>query len=179
MRYFVFLLLMMTSCQLDRDKTVDRNKFGFKTGDDTELFFKNVRQLYYDLEENTAAKMNVFRYEERSKEANYPLLNLAIVINYTQDEVYLLIEPNEVLRDLDELKILWKAEQNQKGEIVLKNYNREGMLEFASQIYEAILKRAEFKIEIHGSEVPVLQHYNEREAFRVTLSDYYRLTRIY
>ncbi|ELR72834.1 hypothetical protein C900_00795 [Fulvivirga imtechensis AK7] len=179
MKYFAFLLILMTSCKLDRDKTVDREKFSFKTGDDTELFFKNVRQSYYDLEENKVAKMNVFRYEDRIKEAGHPLLNLAIVVNYTRDEAYLLVEPNEMLRDQDKVKIFWKAEQNQQGEIILENYNREGMLEFASQVYEAMLKRAGFKVEIHGAKVPVLQDPTEREAFRITVADYYRLTRIY
>ena len=53
---FCIMFLMQYSCQIDRDKKVNFEDFNFKTGDDTEIFFKNMRQSYYDLEENKAAK---------------------------------------------------------------------------------------------------------------------------
>lgn len=176
---FIIPLLLFFSCNLDKDTLVDRKKFSFKTGDDTELFFKNVRQSYYDLEENKAAKFNVFRHENRVKEADHPLLNAAIVVNFMNDEAYILLEPNEQLVDLDKLHLFWSADMDQGGEIVLNNYNREEMLEFASQVYEAIRMHAKFNIEMDGERVPVLTNEAERKAFRVTLSDYYRLTRVY
>lgn len=179
MRYLIILILVFSSCKIDHDKKVDRAKFSFKTGDDTELFFKNMRQSYYDLEENKAAKFSIFRYEDRVQEADHPLLNLAIVINYLQDEAYLLLEPGESLRDQDHLEIVWRGEAQTGGTIVLVNYNREGMLEFASQVYEALQKKASFSLKLEGKELPVLEDAREREAFRITVSDYYRLTRVY
>lgn len=179
MRYSVIFIIVFVSCKIDHDKKIDREKFNFKTGDDTELFFKNMRQSYYDLEENEAAKFNVFRYEDRVQKADHPLLNLAIVINYLQDEAYLLLEPDEHLRNQERLEILWSSETGTEGTIVLENYNREEMLEFASQVYEALQKKADFELKSEDGTDPILTDQQEREAFRVTVSDFYRLTRIY
>ncbi len=174
MRYIALILIVITSCKMDSDKAIDRKKFTFKTGDDTELFFKNVRQSDYDLEENKAAKFNVFRHEDRLREKQ-PSLHLAIVINYLQDEAYLLVEPSEDLRQLDEI---W-VETASGSEIVLSDFSKEGMLEFASQVYERLLKDEQFQVSINGEQKSILQNPSDREAFRVTVSDYYRLTRIY
>ncbi|MBL6446219.1 hypothetical protein JMN32_07860 [Fulvivirga sp. 29W222] len=138
-----------------------------------------MRQSYYDLEENKAAKFNIFRYEDRVREADHPLLNLAIVINYLHDEAYLLLETNEYLQRQDHIEIDWSGEQGSIGTIVLDDYNREGMLEFASQVYEALQQKAHFTVQAEDRAIPILEDQKEREAFRVTVTDYYRLTRVY
>lgn len=183
MKYLLLLFVFfITSCKLDSDKQIDRNKFTFKTGDDTELFFKNMRQSYYDLEENKAAKFNVFRHEDRLQTDSIPVINLAIVNNYLHDEAYLLVEPNEYLADVDPLKIalFMRPDTSSKADtVILDEYNHESMLEFSSELYEALLKNAQFKVAYEGDWQPILTSKEEREAFRITVSDYYRLTRIY
>lgn len=182
MRYFALLILILTACKIDSEKSIDRDKFTFKTGDDTELFFKNMRQSYYDKEVNKAAKFDVFRHEDRVIGDDRPLLNLAIVINYLYDEAYLLVEPNAPLKDEDILKVRWATDQNGKtdeGLIVLETPNRKSMLEFTSQIYEVLQQNARFEVEINNEYVTVLGSDDEREAFRVTVADYYRLIRVY
>lgn len=170
--------IAVCSCKIDHNKEIDREKFTFKTGDDTEIFFKNMRQSYYDIEENNVANVIVFRYKDRVEKADHPLLNLAIVMSYLQDEAYLLLEPNSYLED-GPLEIGWQVINQEEGIIILENYNREGMLEFASEVYEAMEKHAKFHIMINDKKVPVLQNADEREAFRITVADYYRLTRIF
>jgi len=183
MKYLPLVFIcFFTGCKLDSDKKIDRNKFTFKTGDDTELFFKNMRQSYYDLEENKAAKFNVFRFEDRLKTDSIPVINLAIVNNYLHDEAYLLVEPNEYLADIDPLKIAFKIEHDSTSKadtVVLEQYNHESMLEFSSQLYEALLKDAKFKVAYEDTWPTILSSKEEREAFRITVSDYYRLTRVY
>jgi len=174
MKYWVVVLILLVACKLDSDKAIDREKFTFKTGDDTELFFKNVRQSNYYLEENKAAKFNVFRHEDRLEDVA-PAINLAIVINYLQDEAYLLVEPTEDLRQQEEIVV----ETTNGSEIVLSNFSKEGMLEFVTQIYEHLLHDEQFFVLIYGDKSPLLANTVAREAFRVTVSDYYRLTRIY
>lgn len=174
MRYLAFILVLLAACKMDSDKTIDRDKFTFKTGDDTELFFKNVRQSDYDLEENKAAKFNVFRHEDRARGAEVAI-NIAIVVNYLNDEAYLLVEPSEELSARDEIVVKTAS----GSEIVLNNFSKEGMLEFASQIYEQLLKEDQFFVLSDGEQLPVLADPGVREAYRITVSDYYRLTRVY
>jgi len=177
--YIIVIILLFSGCQIDKDKKVDRNKFTFKTGDDTELFFKNVRQSNYDLEENEAAKFNLFRHEDRIVTNDQPVINLAIVNNYMNDEAYLLIEPNDSLKSFNPLTIEVKNDSTIK-KVKLGSVNRESMLEFASQLFEGIQKNAQFFVLSKDEErIPILDEKEEREAFRITVSDYYRLTRVY
>ena len=171
------IIATLFSCQLDKDKGVDRNKFTFKTGDDTEIFFKNMRQSYYDLEENKAAKFNVFRIKSRLKEDSLPLLNPAIVINYLQDEAYILLEPNAFLQRYGPLTIQWRhTESGEAGTYQLDAMNKNNMLEFSSLLYEGIMANYQFTL---PDGVPFLEDPTAREAFRITMSDYYRLTRVF
>ncbi|QSE98031.1 hypothetical protein [Fulvivirga lutea] len=180
MKYVVAVLfLVLFGCQLDSDKAINRDKFTFKIGSDTQLFFKNVRQSYYDLEENKAANFNVFRLSKRVQSVDRPLLNLAIVINYRQDEAYLLLEPS---MDLAELPITIIAEYDSiqtRKEITLAEQNRESTLHFAADLYESILAGGTFYIRSDSTDIPILTSQQEREAFRITVSDYFRLTRVY
>ncbi|MEM7110663.1 MAG: hypothetical protein AAF519_20705 [Bacteroidota bacterium] len=172
----IVMLLNLMGCAVNSDKKVTLENFEFKTGDDTELFFKNVRQSYYDLEENEAAKFNLFRLSDRVINDTVPILNLAIVINYLQDEAYLFLEPNEVLSKYDPLTIQWKnTEEGTSGEFILASRNREGMLSYADKLYKGILAGYDFSLA--GGQV-FLGTQAELEAFRITVADYYRLTRL-
>ena len=179
LRFLVFFFLLL-SCRLDGDKAVDRNKFSFRTGDDTELFFKNLRQSYYDLEELKSANLNVFRLKNRSGETDRPVVNVAIVMNWVQDEAYILVEPGALLQDELSLKVYWKdTVNNETGAVVLEGRGKENMLEFASQLYEGIVARRVFQIEHQEQLVNFLHTPEDREAIRITMSDYYRLTRVF
>ncbi len=173
---FLVPALLVTGCRLDGDREVDRSRFTFRTGDDTELFFKNVRQSDYEMEANEAAKFNVFRHENRPQADSLPWINPAIVVNYLQDEAYILIESSPALQDLDELQVIHVAGLDT---LILETPNREENLEFASRIYEHLQKGDSLVIYDGKNYVPFLADRSHYEAFRITLSDYYRLTRVY
>jgi hypothetical protein len=170
------VLCLSTGCRIDGDREVDRSRFSFKTGDDTELFFRNVRQSDYDLENNKIAKFNVFRHEDRPVADSIPWINPAIVVNYLQDEAYILIEPSPRLQDLEILTLIHPAGQDT---ITLETSNREANLEFATKIYEHLRQGDSLQVFTGDSYVPFLSDRIHAEAFRITLSDYFRLTRVF
>lgn len=174
--YLLIFLILFAGCQIDSDKKVERDKFLFKTGDDTELFFKNVRQSDYDLETNEAAKFNVFRHEDRPLEDSVLWITPAIVMNYLQDEAYILLEPSQLLVSEDELVVVHAASYDT---LRLATPNREENLEFASRIYEHIKTGDTLLIRTGNKYKPFLMDRTEAEIFRVTMGDYYRLTRIF
>jgi hypothetical protein len=53
------------------------------------------------------------------------------------------------------------------------------MLEFGSKIYEAIQQKKDMTVFSNGKYMPLLRDEKEREAFRITMADYYRLTGIF
>ena len=176
----LFLCVLLLACRLDSDKAVDRDKFSFRTGDDTELFFKNIRQSYYDLEELKPANLNIFRLKKRPLELDLPVVNVAIVMNWVKDEAYVLVEPGPLLQDEPNLKVAWKdTVNNDTGEIVLEDRGKENMLEFASLLYEGIVAGRSVQIERNDKFMHFLRASKDREAIRITMSDYYRLTRIF
>jgi hypothetical protein len=138
-----------------------------------------MRQSDYDKEENEASGFQIYRHRDRKQSETLPVLNLAIVVNVMQDEAYLFLEPSEGLSNEEELVVLLEKEQTAVDTLVLGTQNRDTYLEFASQIYEGIQGGAEFRILVDESWLPVLVDRDEREVFRITTSDYYRLTRIY
>ena len=172
-------LLVVTSCTIDGDKSIDRSKFTFKTGSDTQLFFKNVRQSYYDLEENKAAKFQVFRFAKRSVNTDKPIFNLAIVNNFLKDEAYLLLEPNQSTGDIPYKIISTNDSTKVSRTILLAAQNRETTLNFAADIYDEIKLGNQLQLSIGDTLIDILDNHQEREAFRITVSDYLRLTRVF
>ena len=176
----LLLLLVLGACKIDGKEEIEQNNLNFSTTDDSELFFKNVRQLYYDLEEIPAANLNVFRIKERTMEAEYPVVNLAIVWNWLQDEAYILLEPNEILADEDPIVVYWdNPSTNETGQFTYEKGNNTRQLLFATDLYNGITNGCDFKIQVNGESLSLLEKRGDREAFRKTMSDYFRLTRTF
>ncbi|MCX8491600.1 MAG: hypothetical protein ORN54_11085, partial [Cyclobacteriaceae bacterium] len=156
-------------------KLNSNEKFQFKIGADANLFFRNVRQVYYD-RESPDGKWQAYRFSNRKINIEQPSLNAIIVIHWIKDEAYLLIEPNSILAEEDLISVVIK---NQSDTIRLKERGRERMLEFGSKIYEAVQAKKDMTIFSKGKYVPLLRDESEREALRITIADYYRLTGIF
>jgi hypothetical protein len=176
--WFVIFLTLI-GCKIDRNKHVDRDKFTFKTTDDSFLFFKNVRQIYYDFQDLPKARWYAYRYGDRITNEPRPILTPVIVVDWIKNESYLLVEPNEVLSSEPLLTV---RETNVKGtvfEYSLRERGRENMLEFATKIYEGIMDENTITILFEGEFRPLFSGEEDRENFRVVMSDYYRLTNVF
>jgi hypothetical protein len=178
-----FILFVMAvlcgSCKIDRNKRVDRDKFTFRVTDDSFLFFKNVRQIYYDFQDLPQAHWYAFRFGNRPTDTDLPVLNPVIVIDWMRDESYVLVEPNEILQEEQSLLIREKNSAGRFFEYSLAERGRDNMLEFATKIYEGIVDENEIMIRSRGEYLPLFRNEEERESFRITMSDYYRLTRVF
>jgi len=173
--FSLVILLFLWACNPDKNRKVDQTTISFATNDATKLFFKNVRRTYYEVEEMEAAKMEVYRLNKRVLSQERPIINLAIVNNWRFDEAYVMLEPNNLL-DLANLTLTWKnPETDTRGEIVFENGNKETYVAFADQVYEQIQLGSQFTTEVQGVQYNVLEQSEDREAFRITMVDYYRL----
>jgi hypothetical protein len=171
-----FLLpLLLSGCKIDRDKKVNREKFQFKIRADANLFFRNVRQIYYD-RESPDGKWQAYRFNEKDTSSRQPSVQAVIVIHWINDEAYLLIEPNPILAEEELISVAIKS---QPDTLLLRERGRERMLEFGSKIYEAIQAKKDMTVLSNGKYVPFFQEEKEREVFRITMADYYRLTGVF
>ncbi len=175
----LLIILLLAGCKIDQDKKVDRSKFQFEIGDDSELFFRNVRQIFYD-RSSPDGTWQAYRFSNRYLGNERPVILPVIVINWLKDEAYLLIDTNELLSQEDYLEVTISDSSTSKSDtIILNQRGRERMLEFGSQLYEAIQANQQIEVKSRGEFLPVLKEDIDREAFRVTMGDYYRLTRVF
>jgi hypothetical protein len=181
-RFFFFIVIFFAtgSCKIDRKGFVDRDKFTFRYTDDSFLFFKNVRQIYYDFQEIPQARWYAYRLSDRYQGNDRPSITPVIVINWQKNEATLLVEVNQQLEDESEIVI---QEKNSKTgtwySYSLKERGKENMLEFATKIYEGIMAENELLIKIGDRSHSLFPEEEDRDHYRVVLADYYRLTRIF
>jgi hypothetical protein len=170
------LLFALASCTVPH-KELEQGEVSFKTSDASVLFFKNVRQLYYDREYMPAGKIDIYRISKRNKEQHQPVINLAIANNWRHSEAYLLIEPNDMLADLARLEVAWTTPAGDTTGSYIFSYGPKGNhFHFANQIHKSILQQHSLKIKVNDStSVDFLNESTDREAFRKTMLDYYRL----
>lgn len=179
-RYVVFMAIFFTACKTDKNKAVERDKFSFKTGDDTEIFFKNLRASDYEKEEKKTPRWDIYRHEDLYSDTTGYAINIAIVVNIIEDEAYILLEPGEILAGQDQIFVYWSNKSNsESGEIVLQQQNKESMLEFASQLFEAMREGKSLILKTGEEFIPVFEDEKRRKAFMKTMADYFRLTRIF
>lgn len=180
-KLLIILLIGIAACNPDKERKVNDAEARFTTSDASELFFRNVRQGYYDKETMDAAKLDIYRIKERSQAEDKPVLNLAIVINWRYDEAYVLTEPNTFLQTADTLRIYWQdTVQQQQGVHEYLPGNKDKHYQFASKIYNSLQDKQQlYFVNPEGELIPVLAQREEREAFRKTMMDYYRLVDLY
>lgn len=168
---------LLLACKPNNDGTLNLEKPSFKTYDDTELFFKNVRQVYYDLENQENTKLKLYRLKKRIKNAKtHPVLNLTLVHNWRYDEAYLLLEPNAFFENPRQITLHWENPKDKtKGTLQLNAGSKEAMLVFAYQIYQKILLDCKLLVIQADKQTPFLEDKQEREAFRISVADYLRL----
>ena len=178
--FWFILHFVVVACKIDRKGHVDRDKFTFSYTDDSYLFFRNVRQIYYDVTDLSKAKWIAYRHGDRYTGNSRPALTPVIVVDWYNNQANLLIEANELLQQEEVITIREvNRETGAKYGYRLAQRGRENMLEFATRIYEGIIAENELYIFYDGRYVNLFEDEDEADAFRVVLSDYYRLTNVF
>ena len=167
-------ICLCMACNPDKNTKIDKSMVAFKTTDSSQLYFKNVRQAYYDKEVMEAAKLEVYWLEKRNTSDEEPIINLSIVNNWRFDEAYILLEPNAIITSSD-INIRWVGEGGNEGAVTYSRGNKSEIVKFADVIYDQIQQKSQFEIQIGENWVPFIASSEDREAFRITMFDYYSL----
>ncbi len=75
-------------------KEIDITDISFSTTSSSQLYFKNIRAYFYDIEERTDASYNLYRLKARKKSDSLPV-QAVIIQNWRFDESYVLFENNK------------------------------------------------------------------------------------
>lgn len=175
----LFLMLLgLSACDISGGKEVDENEAKYTTSDASELFFKNVRSIYYDKSVMDEAKLDIYKIKERlqAEGEEYPLLNLSIVVNWRYDEAYVLTEPNPYLQQMDTIRVVWQdTTNNQSGTYQFTQGNKDAHFRFATQLYQSLQAEHQLYILKEDEQVQFMNRRDAREPFRKTMVDYFRL----
>jgi len=139
------------------------------------LYFMNVRQTFYDRENRQDAKMNIFRLSKRELTDLQPVINLSIIINRVKDDAYIFVEPSAFI-DNEGLEVRYSFNEEVFGSIPFAGGNRYEHYRFVERLYPLLLEDASFEIKVGEDWLPILEEKRERDAFRITAFDYFRLT---
>ena len=167
---YLLIVSIFFSCNADRNKKVDVDEFDFSTTDASELYFKNIRESYYNVEEKDGIK--VFRlkaYDDIEKSVMKPM----IVYHWRTDKAYLMLEFSD---DVDAEDIsLQLAGSAQNYEIVqIKDH-----LALANDLYNTINEEKECLLNQGGELTPLFSETSEKSNFSLVLYDFFRFTNVY
>lgn len=157
------------------DNTGDKDEFSVTAA--SKIYFKNLRQSNYDIERRQDAKMDLFRYDKRITDTTQNTLNAALIINRVKDAAYLYIEPQGGLENENPLEIRWESSSGQKGKSSFFQGDRFSHFRIVEEISPLLNldEDVRFEAKVQGGWILILDSAQERDAFRITCNDYFRL----
>ena len=169
----VLTLLLANSCILKQDQKVKFEEIDFKTTDDTELFFKNIRQSDYNLEDRTQAKIKMFRLKKFSHDSLSVELQPAIIHHWVSDKAYIWLEPGGISKTLDKpMKVRVVNGDGTEVSVMFDGSSPQNHIKVAIAIFDASL--TESSIYVGSKEILPVTHQNRRN-FQLVMNDYFRL----
>lgn len=168
---FVFIMSFFNE---RRAKNSGKEESPMRVSDADRLYFKNVRAAYYDIEDRKDAKMTIYRYGKRAKTEEVVSVGLSIILNRVKDEAYIFVESTS---GEFPIKIKWSnlEEKNKSGELVFDGGDKYNHLAFVEELYPLLLENTLFELWDGGKLISIWDGENDKDALRITITDYYRL----
>jgi len=163
--------VLLVSCHPDKSKKISLEELQTKTTDPSELYFKNVRQSDYFMEELPDAKMNIYRHKGFTDSSFF---SVKIAYNWQQDAAYTMFAVNQ---DIEAFTLIIDYPSSSEN-IEYENGPVLEQIKLNTLIYNALLDNATFQIRVNDNLIPILTSKEEREAFRISMFDFYRLVEI-
>lgn len=175
-KFIILFLLLCAACSVNTSKKVELEDLKFSYADDAYIFFRNMRQTHYDLEVMDDGGWRIYRHEDRQLDTTDFYLNISLVVNWRVNRIYPIIELSEKVEKKG-LTVEWRALQSDKsGEITLSGIRRRDEMLFVSKLYNKMTEEVELFILVEDKKAPLFKDSNAKEAFRVSLYDFYRMT---
>jgi hypothetical protein len=168
------LISLLTLFACSSKKSRPSENYLFKVKPDRVLFFKNVRQIYYDIEDQKATGLILYRHHQRCKDQNKTCLSLTIVHNWRYDEAYLLIELNDLM--VRNLHLQFKTKDSVDS-INMAQIKKEEYIELAKKIGDFVRQKTEIALLEAEKSPPVLDTEKEKDIYLTILKDYLDLVK--
>lgn len=161
------------SCHPDKHKPVESEDMRFTTTDASEMYFKNIRQSSYLVEQKPEAGINIYRNKDFRK--NEIWLEPILVINWRNDQAFLLMEEKQE-ESTDEVSFSRTSSKNEL--LTFDKSHHKNHTEFALLVYNSLLNGDTVLYHSEGEAIPLLQNDIQRTAFRKVVFDWLRIVEI-
>jgi hypothetical protein len=163
------IIIFLVTCETKKQTPISTESIVFQTTDQSELFFKNIRQSSYRLTEMKTAGINIF-YPSAFENEEW-IIRPYLVHNWRIDKAFLMLEIKDSL-------ITPKFEIG-KVEIQKLVFIPETHLDqaiFGLQVYNSIIQHDSiFVLDHSGKLLPVFPTNELKEAYRITCVDFLQL----
>lgn len=167
----VFLtLFLFSSCDGDRKKKVDIENFEFSTTDASELYFKNIRESYYNIEEKDGIK--IFRFKAYD-ELDSVWLKPIIVHHWRVDKAFLMLEFHPDVNP-ENIIISDSLTENSYQVVQIKDH-----LKLANDLYNQLLEEKDPNILLADTKKQLFNQKLEKSNFSLVLYDFFRFTNVF
>ena len=166
-------LVMLALMTQPNHRPIIKSKLTFKVLESDALFFRNLRQFYYEKEERSDADYELFRHPDQLLfGTNAP--RLTIVNNWKHDEAYLVFENADRELFAQTIRMCLGPE---KEVYSLASSNAQAQQLLAVSLFEALEKHDSlFEVEEKQRWVPIWENQSERGVVKTILKDYFKLT---
>lgn len=153
----------------------------FRTTDPSRIYFRNIRIINYQSTTQPGTRIDLYRWKRWPQQTEYPEIIPVIVDNWMQDQAFIRLEVNPAAPPpYEPLTIFWQHNSEDQPSIgdtlQLVSSRWEDQYTFATQIYDHLLANDLLTIQGNDSRYyPLFHDYESRNAFLITLRDYFRL----
>ncbi len=163
------IIIFLVTCETKKNNPISTDRIVFQTTDQSELFFKNIRQSSYVLTEMRSEGMNLFY--PRAYENETWLIRPYLVHNWRIDKVFLMLELNESL-----ISTMFQIGKEDFRSINYMPQSHQDQAVFAVQIYNSIIQEDSILVyDQTGKLIPVFSSNKLKESFRITSVDFLNL----
>lgn len=171
------VLLVFLACQKEKAPKFDQEIIDLKLATYNRNFFVFERMPAYDKDTLESRMKQTLRLKDRVREPFRPIVNLCILIDWKHSQSEIIVEPNVFIKNPKELELLWRDQNGIRGQIFFEEGDRKKHLEFASQVLDQIERGCEFYLKQDSEYIPILADTLSRNAFHITMLDYYGLSK--
>ncbi len=172
----VIIIFILYACHPDKQKEVSLTELNFQTTDQSEIYFKNVRRSYYNLEELPDAAIEVYTLPEY-QEIYFSYLTPQITYNWRNDFAAIMLKLSPQLENQQAITLIIET-KDQEEKILVNLDNIKTQSTIAVKLYNAILRGDQIYVVIERQKQPLFASDEEKNNFRITIFDFLRLVEL-
>ncbi len=169
---FISLAICFMGCHPDKNKLVDVDTLRFQSTDASEIYFRNLRRSYYQVEENKEAAVDLYTLSDYQ---NFPhtILKPTIAYNWRNDFVAIMLNRSDELKKEENLVLVFQNPEGQE-KMIFNEADIKTQTMVAIRLYNGILNKSEISLVRNRQKELLFENQEEKELFRITIFDFLR-----